>query len=380
LKRLKIAYLSSDDPHDRRSWSGTHFFIAQALQKHCGDVVLLGPIKPTAALIGKACSKTIYKATGKRYLYTHSAWLSRMTARIAERKLSKDKFDLIFTAAGSVEIANLATSIPIIYLSDATVSLISNYYPEFSNILPFSLSQADRIERSAIKKAAALIYPSRWAARSAIEDYHADVRRLTIVPFGANLEEVPERHVVLAKKRSEHCRLLFVGVDWYRKGGEIAFRTMLELEQMGLPTELTVVGCVPPEEFRHKRLKVIPFLNKNKPSDRTFFSNLFLESDFLVLPTRMECTAIAFSEASAFGLPIMATDTGGVCGAVTNGDNGYLFPSWASAAQYADMIYQIYSDRQLYSDLQVRSRNAFEERLNWNSWAKTVKGVMAAVA
>ena len=41
---MKIAYVSSVDPRDRRSWSGAHYYIIQALQKHCGEVSCIGPL------------------------------------------------------------------------------------------------------------------------------------------------------------------------------------------------------------------------------------------------------------------------------------------------------------------------------------------------
>jgi glycosyltransferase involved in cell wall biosynthesis len=353
--------------------------MGQALQKHCGDVTFLGPIEPLSALVAKIFSKALLKTIGKNYLYTHSTWLSKKVAKIAERKLSSNQFDLVFAPAGSTEIAYLETKLPIIYLSDTTVSLISNYYPEFSNVLTMSLREAEHIEQLAIGKAASILYPSWWAARSAIDHYLADEKKVRVVPFGANLEEVPDRDVVLGRRRSQRCQLLFVGVDWERKGGEIAFGTMLALERAGVPADLTIVGCVPPKEFTHKNVKVIPFLNKNNLAERSVFSSIFLQSDFLVLPTRMECTAIAFCEASAFGLPIMATDTGGVAGAVTNGDNGYLFSSSASAENYAEMICRLYSEEPLYRELRKKCRNAFEQRLNWGSWAKTVRETIVAV-
>jgi glycosyltransferase involved in cell wall biosynthesis len=377
MKRPKIAYLTSNDPRDRRSWSGTHYFMAPALQKHCGDVSLLGPIKPPLKLAAKICDRVLQKTTGRRYLYTHSVWLSKHIAQIVERRLSEEQFDFIFAPAGSTEIAHLDTKLPIVYLSDATFSLISNYYPEFSNVLASSLREAEMIERLAINKAAMVVYPSPWAAQSAMNDYHADERKIHVIPFGANLVQPPARDVVLTRPTSERCRLLFVGVDWARKGGDIAFKTMLALEEMGVPTDLTIVGCTPPKGVTHKNLRVTGFLDKNNPVDSDNISQIFLESSFLVLPTQMECTAIVFCEASAFGLPIITTDTGGVSGAVSDGENGYLMPTSATARNYAETIYELFLDRQLYQHLRTKCRRAFDERLNWDAWAKSVQQKLA---
>ena len=196
------------------------------------------------------------------------------------------------------------------------------------------------------------------------------------VPFGANLEHPPSRETVLARKRSGRCRLLFLGVDWQRKGGEIAFETLMKLEERGVQAELIVVGCTPPQGFSHERLKVIPYLNKRDEKQRQELEDLFQTSDFLFLPTRSECYGMVFCEASAYGLPVISTDTGGVSGAVRDGENGFLLPPSAGGAEYAELIARVYGDEAGYAELVGSSRAAFEASLNWDSWGRTVKKLM----
>ena len=353
--------------------------MAQALQRHCGEVSLLGPIKVPAQPLAKAFSKMLWKTVRRRYLYTHSLWFSRQVASVVNQRLASEEFDFVFAPAGSTAVAHLDSKLPIVYLSDTTVRLICTYYPEFSNVLPFSLREAELIERTAIGKAAIAIYPSHWAAESAVRDYDASKAKVHTICFGANLDNPPERDVVLGRSSTKECRLLFLGADWERKGGDIAFGTLLALERLDVPASLTIVGCRPPKSVHRKNVTVTGFLDKNKPLERASLFRILLESDFLILPTRMECTAIAFCEASAFGLPILATDTGGVSGAVTNGINGYLLPPDATAQAYAKIIANTFTNRQNYLDLRARSRQMFEEQLNWDSWARTVKETVATI-
>jgi len=161
---------------------------------------------------------------------------------------------------------------------------------------------------------------------------------------------------------------LFIGVKWERKGGDIAFETLLALEKMGIPAELTVVGCIPPKQFAHPAMKVIPFLNKNDESQRKKLEKLYLTSDFLLFPTRNECYGIVVCEANAFGLPVIAADTGGVSGVVTNGENGFLLPHSARGDQYAEVVAKLYRDERGYAELVQSSRADFDNRLNWDVW------------
>jgi glycosyltransferase involved in cell wall biosynthesis len=254
---------------------------------------------------------------------------------------------------------------------------LHNYYPVYSNPLDGSIHEANIIMDLAIKKASLLVYSTAWAARSAIEDYHADIQKVHVVPFGANLESPPSRELVEARKRSDCCRLLFVGVEWQRKGGDIAVETLLKLEEMGIQAELIICGSTPPSRFSHRRMKVIPFLDKNDERQRKQLEKLYAMSDFLLVPTRCEAYGLVFCEAGAFGLPCIATDTGGVSEVIRDGENGFVLPYDAGGAEYAQVIAGIYRDDQRYAELVKSSRAAFENQLNWDTWGVAVKNLIA---
>ena len=230
------------------------------------------------------------------------------------------------------------------------------------------MEEGNYIEQSAINKADLLLYPTIWAADSAITDYGADESKLKIVPFGANMDQIPSKEMVNTKKKSDKCRLLFLGVDWERKGGEIAFETLIELGKMNVNAELTVCGCIPPGEFKHENMRVIPFLDKNEPEQNKELQQLFLKSDFLLLPSRTEAYGVVFCEANAYGLPAITTDTGGIPGVIEEGKNGFMFPLKARGREYAELISEVHGDDQKYYQLVRTSREIFETKLNWDVW------------
>jgi len=371
--RLKIGFLTATDPKDKKSLSGSIYYMANALRKHCGDVYYLGPLNTNVLQFTQRLNAMLSILFKKNYAYHHNIFLSKSYARIIEKKLKKMDLDIIFAPMASAEIAFLNTEIPVIYLSDATFALLNGYYIDyFDNHLGISKWEGDFIEKSAIAKADLLIYPSKWAACSALNDYNADNLKINVIPLGANLDKVPSKEVILKRNISDKCRLLFLGIDWERKGGKIAFDTFLELEKMGMDVELTVVGCIPPEEFKHERMQVIPFLDKNDEIQYKKLETLFIESSFLILPTRAEAYGIVFCESNAFGLPVITTDTGGVSSVITNGLNGFMLPIEAKGIDYAKLIYEIYSDEDNYLKLVKSSRRTFDEKLNWDKWGKEV--------
>ncbi len=373
-KRLKIAYITSTDSRNKNAWSGTQFYIWKALQKQVGDIDLINSVKPFFPLwFGKIITGLSQKLFHKRYNYRHSKILAKGYARIVHKQLLKKQYDLIVVPATSTFISYLETSVPIAYIGDSTVQNTMDYYPALSNLYSFSRSETLTVEQKALNKSSFLTYPSQWASNSAIYDFGIPDSKVFTIPFGANLENIPGRERVLLRKRTDLCNLLFMGVDWDRKGGAIAYDTLIELNKMGINAHLTVCGCIPPEKFQHPNLTVIPFLDKNKEDQKKAFENLFLNSHFLLLPTRMECFGIVFCEASAFGVPSVGTDTGGVSSAIIKGENGFLLPPSASGKEYADLIANIFKEEEKYSSLSRKSRNLFETSLNWDKWAEGFK-------
>ncbi len=147
----------------------------------------------------------------------------------------------------------------------------------------------------------------------------------------------------------------------------------MKLEEMGIAAELIVCGCTPPARFSHQSMRVIPFLDKNDERQRQELEQLYITSDFLLLPTRNECFGIVFCEANAFGLPVIATQTGGIPGVISDGENGVLLPYNGRGDAYAEVIAKIYREEQRYTELVRASRAAFDNRLNWDAWGVVVK-------
>lgn len=378
MNRLRIAFLTTQDPLSKRSWSGTIYFMAQALQKHCGDVTFLGPV-PDRQFGGKVFNRLVHALLGKRYDYTHSRSYARKCAKFFEKNLEAQTFDVIFAPAASTGLAFLNTEIPIVYASDTTFALLNNYYPEFSNLLNVSIRDGNLVEQKALNNARIALFSSAWAGQSAIKDYAAESGKIRVVPFGANLENVPLQEVVLKQETTGRLKLLFLAVNWFRKGGDIAYETLASLIKRGVDVELVVCGCVPPTGVSHERMTVISFLSKDDPEQMKRLTELFLSADFLLLPTRYDCTPIVFCEANAFGLPVVTTETGGVSSLITNGENGILLPSAARGDEYAAAIASLYQDKERFAELNRSSRTTFESRLNWDSWALAVGKIFAEI-
>ncbi|MBI3520541.1 MAG: glycosyltransferase family 4 protein [Bacteroidetes bacterium] len=379
-KPLKIAYLSSNDPTNKKVWSGTHYSIYSSLKKLPADVTILGPYEPKlATMIGKVVtglSQLIFK---KRYNYRHSYLLAKAYGNYFNKKLNSAHYDVIIAPAATCELAFIKTTIPIIYISDSTINLSLNYHKALTGLMTFSERETRRIERLALSHCSKLIVSSEWAAKSLIEDYRFPNTKVEVLPFGANMELLPDKKDIENKDTADSCKLLFIGVYWESKGGDIAYNCFLELLKMGVNAELTICGCTPPENITHPKLKVIPFIDKNSNDGMQQLYSVFMNHDFLILPTRFDCTPIVICEASAFGLPSIVADTGGVAGHLTVAKNGYLVAYEDTGLSYATIIAAVFNDKEKFNQLKKSSREEFDKTLNWDAYREGLRRIISSI-
>jgi glycosyltransferase involved in cell wall biosynthesis len=376
---LRIAFINARDARDVHSWSGLLYWMHDALSKRVRQVEILGPYQPAFANLVNRHFKRIHSLIGMRHGSLHTVCASLEYSKFFSRCLNdKQHFDLIFAPSASTEIAFLRTDIPIIYLADATFGVMLNYYYEFTKLSSMSRYEGNLIERRAINKASHCVFPSKWAAQSAIEQYGASEDAVSVIPFGINLDPEPTNEEIEFYNRNGRCRLLFVGQDWKRKGAALAAETLEAVRRQGIDAELNIVGCNP-EIQSNPYIKIIPFLSKKNSSDSQYLRELYRSADFFILPTRAECFGIVFAEASAFGVPSVATNTGGVPDAVINGVNGILLEPDANAESYAQSIIEHWTNPKRYNELRKTTRKRYVETLNWNAWAESIMQLIIRV-
>jgi len=377
---VKAAYLTASNPFDKRVWSGAHYYILKALQKEFEMVIPFGPVNTKMEkwvryflrLFEKFCMKILKK----NYIVDNNRILSGYYAKIFEKKLKGQNFDVIFATAAPNLICKLKTKIPIFHIQDATFSLLTDNYPYATNLIKISRNESNRAESEGIHKSAALAYSSKWAADSAIKDYGADPKKIHVVSFGANIDNIPQIRNPEEKAREETCNLLFVGRNWFRKGGPMTVDILKELNAVNLKATLTMVG-IARNRVADPNIKVIPYLDKNNPIQLKEYEALMEKSHFLLLPTKADCTPIVFCEAAAFGLPVITADVGGVSSVVENGVTGYTLSEQSTAKDYARCIVEAYGNKDKYTELSKNARERFEKKLNWEAWGSEIKAIYA---
>lgn len=171
-----------------------------------------------------------------------------------------------------------------------------------------------RVTTEVFQGAARVLPWNSWAAESLIKDYGVEPGRVEVMPVGVDLERWrPNNHV--PRKR---VRILFVGADFERKGGYLLLEAFQSLPsgvaELALVTHTAVPG-----------IEGVTVHNNLQPNSEELLA-LFQSSDIFVLPSNAEAFGIAAVEASASGLPVIATSTGGLSDIVVHQETGFLIP------------------------------------------------------
>jgi glycosyltransferase involved in cell wall biosynthesis len=311
--------------------------------------------------------KVFYRLKNQRFDFLREKWYADQFGRmIAERHNSNT--DLFFSLS-TQPIAYLKSNKPIVFYTDATFAQMIGFY--FNNLSNESIKHGMLVEKQALENTNMAIYASQWAANSAIKDYGIDPNKVKVVPRGANivcnrdLEDIKE--IVAEKLKGNAIKLLFVGVEWIRKGGDKAYEVVKFLNDNNIQAELHIVGMdtIPIEPLPSYVINH-GFLNKSIASHNETLERLYLESHFFLLPTVADTFGIVFAESNSFGLPALSYDIGGISSVILNNINGYCFNPDVSIEEIACYIKNVFIDESKYKDLCFSSFNEYKTRLNWS--------------
>lgn len=362
--KIKIGFLSHKNPDNRVPMSGTTYKMNETLKSLGYDVVWIEEKHNIIYFLNRwfcyfyaALTRSKIKPDRTRI----GAWSGSMA--ISRKKMRE--CDLLFLPFEPSFLYGMKPEKPLIYASDATFQRMIDYY--YKNMPTWARRQGIAVDKRAMERATLSVFSSNWSMSSAITDYGVPFDKVRLVEFGANLDEADLKP--RPYKYDGELRLVFIGVDWKRKGGKIAVDAVDYLYRKGYNVMLAIIGGkgMPDRVKSLPYVKYYGFLNKNDKFQYDELVKIMKDSHAMLLPTRAECSAIVYCEASAMGIPIFTCNTGGVSNYIYNGTNGYMLSPEATGEDYGRKIDECMTSGEM-EKMSGTAPEVYKAMLNWNGW------------
>lgn len=211
---------------------------------------------------------------------------------------------------------------------------------------------------------------SEGVKASLVEDYGVPAERVTVMPPGVNLRRFtsPDR----STRSAAPMKVLFVGADFERKGGDLLARLA------GEPGLRDVEFHFVTRSYSGATADNI-HVHSNVSTNTPELANLYRDADVFALPTRQDSYSIASVEAMATGLPVITTATGGIPDIVVDGETGWLVPREDLAA-IADRLRRLRDDPALRLRMGAAARRRAEQRYDNDAIAERTLAILKQAA
>jgi glycosyltransferase involved in cell wall biosynthesis len=179
--------------------------------------------------------------------------------------------------------------------------------------------------RMCFRRARHIVAWSAWAKQGVVDGYGIEASKISVVPPGVATALWRVERVAAA--RDATVRILFVGGDLQRKGGDV----LLDAFQV-LRGQLVSSADEPDRVELHLVTKsdVAPtpgvIVHRDLGPNSAELVALYHRSDVFCLPTRGDCLPMVLSEAGAAGLPMVSTAVAGIPEIVQDGVTGIVVP------------------------------------------------------
>lgn len=352
---MKVALVTPWRTDDPSAWSGVIAPMRKALEGRV-DVAVIETGAVTHSIVDRALAKIIGATSATRYPANLGLASSVKRARYVQEEILKSGAEVVLGLVASQDLAFANLTAPVVQVTDATFDAISNYYPGYSGLHAVARFQGHIVERQSQRNSRAFVVATEWARQAVLAHPHLHAEAVTVAPFGPAI--VPDRTREVFP--GGPLRVLLVSSDWQRKGGERALEVVGRLREKAADVSLTVVGDAPslPEWVNYLGLV-----------ERRDMPEIFAQHDVLLELAAANAGGVTLTDAHAFGLPCIATDTGGVSSIVDHGRSGILIdpdqPIEPAAVEALEMLMH----KSRWAEFSSGALDRHARVLNWDVWA-----------
>lgn len=218
----------------------------------------------------------------------------------------------LHTQAIALLSTSLMRQVPCVLSMDQTIFQVATEH--FSSV-HFTNKPQILLEKRCFQLAGHIITWSDWARNSVIHDYGIAPHKVTTIPNLMLLDIF--KSITPRSKTSNKPKLLFVGGDFYRKGGDDLVAVFLE--HFSDSCELDIVTTAEIDLPNLPNLRIHRGIRPLSPE----LLSLYQKADIFVMPSHEDTSPNVFVEAMAANLPCIGTTIRGIPELVQDGLNGF---------------------------------------------------------
>lgn len=314
--------VADEEPFDPRTWSGSSRFFFESLHRQgvLHGAVSAQPLKLTQLFYkGLSFHPELMKWKFKYHLNT--GYYNQMT-QAAKRRLSlidQSQFDTIVQIGALFDMTGIKGKSVVSYHDGNLASLISSPYG-YPQIKQSYIQRTMQYERDLYSRIDLIFTMSKWLADTFYQDFGIQADKVFPIGAGINLARVRD----IENKSYEAPRLLFVGKDFKRKGGDVLLEAFQIVRKEVNDVELTIIG--PALESVPDGVRCKGFISKLTDDGLNTLLDEYERASIFVLPSLYEPFGVVFLEAMAHHLPCIGSNICAMPEIIHHNKTGYVVP------------------------------------------------------
>lgn len=343
------------------TWSGIPYGIMQGLKEFTEVNTIDIALSKTQYILGRGINKMLWHSGANA-----NPLEKYFESRNIEKKVNRFESNLYVGISSDIKFTNYKGYI----YTDLTVGSLEYFRdrnPENYKFSGFDLEECylekwNKNQRDSFNYLQGIFTMSKW-----LEEYLLNVEgmpkeKVHYIGGGMNL-----KRELVDSSYKEGNKILFVGRDFKRKGGEEVLKAFQVLHKKNPDIKLFIAGSIKKEAEEDG----VIWLGNLPNYELYYYYNI---CDIFCLPSHFEAFGIAFVEALAFGLPCIARNAFEMPKLIDDGVTGILLKN-NNIEELVDSIEKILSDRNYQRNVWKLQSYYFNE-YTWNTVADRIYRIM----
>lgn len=364
---MKLLFSCVWDKEKSKTWSGTTYSLYKALSKKVDLIdcnIKINFFERVMILLSSLRIKN-----GKLIKLNIS---NKCRDRIVQKKIKRNYYDNNEETVLHVGTLEEEPNNAYCYLDLSIDSLI--YYKEkhpelfqyssYENISNEILEDKKNHQNKNFNNIKGIFTMSKWVADNLSTYTGIPKEKVHWVGGGINLDTN-----LIEEKNKEGNKILFVGRDFKRKGGDLVYNAFIKLKENKKDLELFIAG---PKECPIG--KITPGVHFLGDISVNKLSEYFNKCDIFCMPSRFEAYGLVFIEALVYGLPCIGRNEFAMREFIEDGYNGYLINN-DDVGELSKKMELLLEDSEIKSNV-ISNREKYIKEYSWDTVAEKIVNII----